>query len=123
VCLRTLLDKHLDVAVTFIWRFIVTSVHTDTFATLPDATKRYVVRVSSSALAIKLRNFYVVGILHIMPKLPKIVNTLTFEVKRLSAFTVLPLWTAWRLQRQLANDSCTVAPMLVHTHEYVFMGE
>jgi hypothetical protein len=92
-------------------------------ATLPDATRRYVVRVSSNALTIKLRYFYVVGILHVMPKPPKIVNTLTSEAKRLNAYTVLPPWTAWRLQRQLANENCTVAPMLVHTHEYVFMGE
>jgi hypothetical protein len=92
-------------------------------ATLPDATRRYVVRVSSNALTIKLRYFYVVGILHVMPKPPKIVNTLTLEAKRLNAYTVLPPWTAWRLQCQLANENCTVAPMLVHTHEYVFMGE
>jgi hypothetical protein len=42
--------------------------------TLPDATRRYVVRVSSSVLTIKLRYFYVVGILHVMTKPPKIVN-------------------------------------------------
>jgi hypothetical protein len=93
------------------------------YATLPDATRRHVVRVSSTALTIKLSNFYVFGILHVMPKPPKIVNTLTSEVKRLHSYTVLPPWTTWQLQRHLATENCTVSPMLVHTHEYVFLSE
>jgi hypothetical protein len=92
-------------------------------ATLPDATRRYVVRVSSSALCLRLQNYLICGVLHISPKAPKIVNTLTGETYRLSSYKLLMPWTAWHLRRHLAAGLYTVAPMLVHSHEYVFISD
>ena len=92
-------------------------------ATLPDATRRCVVRVSSSSLSIRLHNYYFFGVLHISPKPPKIVNTLTGETTRLSKTKFLLPWTAWKLRRHLAAGSYTVSPMLVHSHQYTFMND
>ena len=91
-------------------------------ATLPDATRRFVVRVSASTLCIRLQYCIIFGVLHISPKAPRIVNTLTGEVTRLSNYKILLPWTAWQLRRHLAAAPYSVAPMLVHSHEYVFLS-
>jgi hypothetical protein len=91
------------------------------FPQLPDATRHLVVRVPQAVMTVRVHNYYIFGVLSVFLRPPEIVNTLTNQRTLLAKYTLLPPWTTMQLQHLIAAGDYTVSPIIVHTHEYVFM--
>jgi hypothetical protein len=93
------------------------------FAKLQNATRHLAIRVPRDTLAIRIINYFVVARLVVLPQSPKIVDTLTNQSSRIHASVIIPPWTAFRLRRLIAAGPYRVSPLLVHTHQYVYLDE
>ncbi|HSN23437.1 MAG TPA: hypothetical protein VLS45_04600 [Methylomicrobium sp.] len=91
------------------------------FATLPDASRNNVVRVSKNKMKIQMANYGIFGVLALTPRAPKLLNVLTGTSTRLRNFTLVAPWTMWKIQRMITTDEYDITPIIVNTHEYSFL--
>lgn len=95
--------------------------HQVRFATLPDASRNTVVRIPKTELRVQLSNYYLFGVLTLTPRSPKTVNSLSGKRTQLRNFTFLAPWTVAKIHQLTALSEYTVTPLVVNTHEYVFL--
>ena len=93
------------------------------FARLPNATRHLAVRVPREPLTFRLVNYFVVARLTVAPQTPKIIDTLTYTSSRLHASIFIAPWTAFRLQKLIGAGPYSITPILVHTHQYVYLEQ
>jgi hypothetical protein len=85
------------------------------FATLPDRTRNFTVKMSKGLTRLALKNLYFFGIITFQTKLWRIVYTLEGRRVRLPSY----VWQLKKVRKVLIADH-KVMPLIVHTHEYVF---
>jgi hypothetical protein len=89
------------------------------FATLPDPTRNFTVKMSKGLTRLALKNFYFFGIITFQTKPWRIVYTLEGRRVRLSSYVFIPFWQLKEVRKVLTADH-KVTPLIVDTHEYVF---
>ena len=89
------------------------------FATLPDPTRNFTVKMSKGPTRLALKNFYLFGIITFQTKPWRIVYTLEERRVRHPNYAFIPIWQLKKVREVLISDH-KVSPLIVHTHEYVF---
>jgi hypothetical protein len=101
---------------TFLYLDIVSAVAPIHFATLPDPTKNFIVKMSKSLTRLALKNFYFFEIITFQTKPWRIVYTLEGRRVRLPSYVFIPFWQLKKVRKVLIADH-KVTPLIVHTHE------
>jgi hypothetical protein len=90
------------------------------YFTLPDATRNYTVKMSKHPTRLNIRSFGFFGVVTFASKPWTLIHATTRQQIPLPNCVIVPFWQIRRLKIALSSPSHSVAPLIVHTHEYVY---
>jgi hypothetical protein len=91
------------------------------FCALPDATRNFSVKVSKRPTILACRSFCLFGVISFQSKPWKLTYALTNRKVQLPTVVLIPFWKLKVVQRLISAKDCKVSPLIVHSHEYVYL--
>jgi hypothetical protein len=91
------------------------------FCTLPDAIRNFSVKVPKGPTVLACCSFCLFGMISFQSKQWKLTYTLTSRKVQLPTVILIPFWKVRPVQMVIRMGDCRVSPLIVHSHEYVYL--